>query len=221
MRRGIAQLALATALGLPCAAAADWVLWPGQTRLAPAIDLPQPSQPSNSVGDSRPGYGVGQTFVARKIALMQLDLKLSNASDHRPGVLNLWRWRGSYEATVASAPVFSDVVDFTGHPNFQTRSFFPRIALKGGETYFFEVSGPGRGPFSLLGDRGPADSYPDGRARVNGGFPQGGESWDLWFRSFSFPRSPEEPPPFPSVPPRGALAWHPPLPERGAVSRGD
>jgi len=210
----------AIALALPCAAAAEWLLWPSPVRFAPDIE-PAVSVPSKLVGDSRPAYAVGQTFVPRQLALMQLDLTLNHEYDQRPGLLRLWRWAGSYEATIAGVPLFSDVVDFSGYAGWQIRSFFPRIAVVPGETYFFEVSGTGRGRFSLLGDRGRADGYPHGRARVNGGFPQGGETWDLWFRTFSLPRLPEAPPPFPSAAPRDRLAWHPPLPESGRVTRDD
>jgi len=188
-------------------------------RYTPALDLPQPAEPGRFGGDARPGHGVGQTLVLRHSPLERLDLQVSHEHDHRPGVLHLWKWQGSWETTVSSTPLFSDVVDFTGGAAWQTRSFFPHLAVEVGATYFLEVTGPGRGIFSLLGDRGPADRYPDGRARVNGGFPQGGESWDLWLRTWSLPQSPEPTPPFPSLP--GALPWHAPLRARDVVPKRD
>jgi hypothetical protein len=199
--------------------AQEWLLWP-----SPFDDREEPDQiqrvDQHGNFSVRPGEdrGIGQTFVPRADFLQRMDFKVHNKNDRRPGRVSLWKWKDSWARTVAQDPLFTDVVELSGRVGWQIRTFFPRIPVEPGATYFVEFTAPGRGPYSLKGNHDGTDYYPQGAARYNRSF-QPKRRKDLWFRTFGPPRAgAPATAPFQASDP--ALPWTEPLPSK-PVGRRD
>lgn len=204
----------------PATSDAGWRLWPSPYDGAETIDQYQTAgDPKGSRAWVAPGKAIGQTFVPRRTPLVRMDFETSNTQDRRPGALKLWRWQGSYERTVAEKPLFEDVVEMSGDVGFGLRSFFPRIEVQVGATYFVEFSAAGRGPYTLRAARDGLDHYPDGRLRLSSGFAPKAAAWDLWFRTYSSPEGPPEGVPWRSS--DSAQPWTEPTRTPSEVTRRD
>jgi hypothetical protein len=164
-----------------------WKLWPSPFDGTETPDQAQTSAIRGSHVGARAGEPVGQVFVPQRSPLLRLDLAMDAGKDTRPGLLRLWRWRGSYPATVSRPPLFESDVAMGGDVGFEVHSYFPRIPVEVGQPYLAELSVEGRGPVRLRHWAGP-DTYPEGWLLRGGKRAQGRfAGWDLWFRTFSDP----------------------------------
>ncbi len=200
---------------------AQWRLWPAFYDDAEVLDQEQPVEGSGSHVGPVDGHGAGQTFVPRKTPLVRMDFKIANKEDRRPGVVKLWKWAGSHAATVSQPPLFTDVVELGGHRNqYRVHSFYPRVDVDVGVTYFVEFSAPGRGVYTIKHSSDALDHYPDGRVRFKGGYRRWEASWDLWFRTYTTPGGRPEPAP-PARPSDPSLPWSAPTRSDGRVAKSD
>lgn len=111
---------------------------------------------------------------------MRLDLQMRNSGTTTPAVVKLWRWQGSYAATVSAAPLYQDTLDMSGPDVHGPRTCYPYLHVTVGAEYYVEVS---RGtPCAAAGGPPSMDLYPEGSAWQNGVAQSPG---DLWFRTYS------------------------------------
>jgi hypothetical protein len=194
-----------------------------QTVSTPSCGLWQSPNDNNevldqaSLGDTVVGWAqpkIGQTFKVGgngNKTLYRLDLILGNNESQLSGVLKIWTWKNTYAQTVATTPIFNEAVDLTGREKHQLKSFYPRITVKGGTTYLFELDGTGRDPFRVIGGTIP---YANGEVYENGAT----NTYDLWFRTFLPPSgSPILPTFAASDPPQ----WTAPLTNSTPVTKED
>ncbi|MHC4607666.1 MAG: hypothetical protein ACYTAF_12190, partial [Planctomycetota bacterium] len=148
---------------------------------SPRSEAPAARQTLSSSHDwqAEDGGAVGQSFVATASPLVRIDARIRNHGSEAPGIVSLWRWRGSHRATVRAAPLFRDALELRGADAFSVRSALPFLDVEVGARYLVEFEREGS-PFSLGGSRPDEDSYADGSLHVAGREVKGA---DLWFVS--------------------------------------
>lgn len=149
---------------------------------------------------------VGQTFVAGGDTLQRVDLVVKNRTDTQPGMFRLWRWEGSYRATVQAAPLFEDQLDLSGADTPQVRHWLPQIAVEPGRTYYMEIAKSGHEAAAITV---AADLYPGGMAFING---QPQADRDLAFVTYTRGPAGQSPPAAAATPTLSLGARLPPLP---------
>ncbi len=151
----------------------DWTLWPSPWDGAEELDQ-ELAPGKDSFFHVR--ASAGQTFVPARSPLLRIDFRVDGARDRRPVRLRVWKWAGDHARTIASPPLFEDLVPMTDRFGYGLGlvSAFPQIPVDVGATYYAELGARGRDPFRVGHSNDGSDRYPAGGMRVAGRIPPAG-----------------------------------------------